>query len=399
MKIYKKNNVYEEAYLRISRLFEEFTNVVVGISGGKDSSVVYDIAYRIAKKKKRLPLNVMWLDQEAEWQGTVDTVTKIMNDPNVNPFWLQIPMELTNNANTTDRYSFAWHKDNSEDWIHPQVDISIKDNVYGTSRFHDIFRAFMKYHFPNEKSCYVAGMRTEESPMRLLALTQNLTYKDITWGKTLDKNLGHYTFYPIYDWSYTDVWKYLHSNNVEYNPVYDAMYQQGVSIRDMRISNLHHETAIQNLMLVQEIEPKTWNRISNRIKGANTIKHIRGNSFKCPKKLPYMFSSWREYAYFLAEKIAGESEYYDKLISTIQKYEKIYDGDNIKDMFYKKVIDTVLASDFDFTKLSNWTTQGAGFSYKRFKQGKYLRQMLADRACFTDKELQILLEGIKNNEK
>lgn len=399
MKIYNKNNVCEEAYQRISRLFDEFDNVVIGISGGKDSSVVYEIALKVATKKKRLPINVMWLDQEAEWQGTVDTVSKIMNSSNVNPFWLQIPIELTNNANSTDRYSYAWHEDNAEDWIHPHVDISIKENVYGTNRFHDIFEAFMRYHFPNKKACYIAGMRAEESPMRLLALTQQLTYKDITWGKRLDKKQEHYTFYPIYDWSYTDVWKYLHSNNVEYNRVYDAMYQQGVNVKDMRISNLHHETAIQNLMLVQEIEPKTWNMISKRINGANTIKQLRANSFKCPKNIPYMFSSWRDYAYYLAEKIAGQGEYYEKLINRIQRYEKIYDGDNIKDVFYRKVIDTILASDFDFTKLHGWTTYGSGFSYKRFKQGKYMRQMLVDRKYFTDDELQILLEGIKNNEK
>ena len=119
-----------------------------------------------------------------------------------------------------------------------------------------------------------------------MSLTSSLTYKDITWGKKLNESKGHYTFYPIYDWSYSDVWKYIFDNNIVYNRIYDALFTHGVSVSDMRISNLHHETAIQNLLLIQEIEPNTWNRIAERIDGTNAIKHLKSDAFKCPADLP-----------------------------------------------------------------------------------------------------------------
>ena len=55
-----------------------------------------------------------------------------------------------------------------------------------------------------------------------------MKYKDITWGKRLNKKLGHYTFYPIYDWTYLDVWKAIHDHGWSYNTVYDAMFRYGV---------------------------------------------------------------------------------------------------------------------------------------------------------------------------
>ena len=68
MRIYLADNVVEAGLKRIERLFNEFPNVIVSFSGGKDSTVTLALAYKVAKKLNRLPLKVMWLDQEAEWQ-------------------------------------------------------------------------------------------------------------------------------------------------------------------------------------------------------------------------------------------------------------------------------------------------------------------------------------------
>lgn len=303
MKIYNKQNVYDAAIDRIRYIFDEFPNVVIGFSGGKDSTVTLNLALQVAEENNRLPLPVIWIDQEAEWQGTVDYVKSVMYDKRIKPYWFQMPMVITNNASSYERYSNCWDLKDQEKWIHEHDPISIKENIYGTDRFHELFEAILKVEFSGIKTCYLAGVRTEESPKRFVALTQNLTYKWITWGKRLYDKFEHYTFYPIYDWSYTDVWKYIQENNIQYNRVYDGMYQHGVKINEMRISNLHHETAIQVLMLVQEIEPETWNKVVRRIDGASSIKHIKKNSFQCPKQLPPMFKDWEEYAYHLAENI------------------------------------------------------------------------------------------------
>ena len=54
LKIFLEQNVYEAAIERINWIFDEFENVIVNISGGKDSTAVYHIALQIAEERKRL---------------------------------------------------------------------------------------------------------------------------------------------------------------------------------------------------------------------------------------------------------------------------------------------------------------------------------------------------------
>lgn len=134
-----------------------------------------------------------------------------------------------------------------EEWMRPKEDISIKENVFGTDRFAQIFTGALEYMFPDQKACYLGGVRAEESPQRLAGLTTMQTYKHITYGKSLNKNIGHYTFYPFYDWCLSDVWKAIHDNGWEYCRIYDELYRYGQAPRNMRVSNLHHETAVHSL--------------------------------------------------------------------------------------------------------------------------------------------------------
>jgi predicted phosphoadenosine phosphosulfate sulfurtransferase len=398
MKIYNNTNVLDAAINRVRFLFDEFENVVVGFSGGKDSTATLNIALKVAEEKNRLPLKVIFVDQEAEWQGTIDYVEKVMNDPRVEPMWFQMPMVITNNASSYERYSLCWNPNEKENWIHPYNEMSIKENKYGTDRFHDLFEKIFKVEFKDQKSCYLAGVRTEEAPKRFVALTHALTYKWITWGKVLNKKLDHYTFYPLYDWSYTDVWKYINENNIPYNKVYDSMYQHGVNVVDMRISNLHHETAIQVLLLVQEIEPATWNRVAKRIDGASSIKHIKKNSFTCPKELPYMFNDWEEYAYHLANNIIQDESNKKLFLNKLDSKKIIYTGDNIKESFWKVVINTILSSDWDFTKIANYEMSPQNMNYRNFKKGKIDKEFLNHHTqylkVFTKEEINQIKEII-----
>jgi predicted phosphoadenosine phosphosulfate sulfurtransferase len=63
MKIYLEQNVYDAALERTRFLFDEFENIMVCISGGKDSTIVYNLCKIIAKEKNRLPLKVLFVDQ------------------------------------------------------------------------------------------------------------------------------------------------------------------------------------------------------------------------------------------------------------------------------------------------------------------------------------------------
>lgn len=374
MKIYSKENVHTEAIKRINRLFDEFENVVVGFSGGKDSTVCLNLTLMVAEQRNRLPLKVVWVDQEAEWQGTADYCEEVFADKRIEPMWFQIPMTWYNNLSSTEKYIHIWQKDKKH--IRQQSDISIKDNVYLDFGFNELFERIFKIHFPDQKSCYISGVRTEESPKRLMSLTSALTYKDITWGKKLNEKLGHYTFYPIYDWSYGDVWKFIFDNDIKYNRIYDALFSHGVKVRDMRISNLHHETAIQNLLLIQEIEPDTWNKVAERVDGSNAVKHLKGSAFKCPKELPYMFKSWKQYAIHLAENMIDDDEFIARMNKEIKNHKKYMITNDVYIAFYRTIINTILSQDFDWTKFNNFTLSQHYNTVKKYVNGKITKENL-----------------------
>ena len=78
-RIYMKDNVFDAALDRIRWIFDEFDEVVVNVSGGKDSTVVWELCRIVAKEKGRLPLKTLFADQEAEWQATIDIIQYIWN--------------------------------------------------------------------------------------------------------------------------------------------------------------------------------------------------------------------------------------------------------------------------------------------------------------------------------
>jgi predicted phosphoadenosine phosphosulfate sulfurtransferase len=374
MIVYLNDNVLEAARKRISFIFDEFENIVLTFSGGKDSTVCFWLALDEAKKRNRLPLNVMWIDQEAEWKGTVDFIKTIMTMPEVKPYWFQIPMVITNNASTLERYSYCWDEKQKDKWIHPQVDISIKENKYNTDRFHQLFKNILKIEFPG-KTCTISGVRAEEAPKRKIGLTMFKTYKWVTWGNKSETK-DQYNFYPLYDWSYTDIWKYIYDNNISYNKVYDEMYRRGMSISDMRISNVHHETAVQSLLQIQEIEPETWEKISRKITGANTVKHLDKYSYTHPKKLPYMFVDWEEYGIHLIDTLVNNDEYKTALYKKINSKEPKYSADFYKKnneiyvKYWKVLINTILSADWDFTKLENFSMAPDTVAYRMYHLDK-----------------------------
>ena len=367
MKIYSPQNVYEAALDRIRYLFDQFPNIVVNFSGGKDSTIVLQLALQVAEEKGRLPLPVLWIDQEAEWQATVDYVDIVMRDPRVKPYWLQIPMLISNSASSKEGQDWINCWGEGEDWIHPKSDISIQTNVYGTDRFAELFTAFLKHEFGTQKVAQLGGVRAEESPSRLRGLTTYSTYKWITWGKKDNPKHDQYSFYPIYDWSYTDVWKAIHDNGWAYNRVYDYMYRYGVPVAAMRVSSVIHETSLPNLFHMQETEPETWEKITRRLHGINAVGQMK-KDFTTPKQLPYMFRDWAEYRDHLLENLVPDEWKRDKFRKDFEKICARY-VDSIQPKLWKEQCKAILADDFHGTKMTVFAAAHAEYSKNRGKRG------------------------------
>ena len=363
-RIYKNTTVFDETLRRIRWVFDEFPNVVVASSGGKDSTIVFQMSMMVARELDRLPLTVMWIDQEAEWQATVDEFTRVMYDPDVNPRWYQMPIKIFNATSTVDHWLNCWHPDERDVWMRDQDPCAVTENVYGTDRFSKLFDNIIGVEYDGQKAAIIGGVRSEESPIRDATLTNQARYKGETWLKSLGpKSQDHYTFYPIYDWSYTDVWKAIHDNEWHYNKVYDYQYQYGIPVLEMRVSNLHHETAVKNLFYLQEAEPQTYERLVNRVAGIDMAGKM-GTDDYFVNELPFMFTDWREYRDYLLDNLIDNpvwrAGFEKRFASHEKKYFHVY-GDKL----FIRHVNAILVNDWESVRLGHLDNQPTQVGIRR----------------------------------
>jgi len=365
MKYFLKTNVLDATKKRIRFIFKEFDDVIVWVSAGKDSTVIFNLTLEIARELNRLPLKVAFIDQESEWSFTIELMRKWMYREDVTPLWYQIPFRLSNSLSKDHEFLNCWNEDERELWPREKEEIAITENHYGTDRFHYLFEAILTKDFPDGRIGCISGVRTEESPSRHNGLTSSATYKWITWGKKYNSN-NHINFHPIYDWSFTDIWKAIHEHRWEYNKIYDYQHRYGINIKSMRVSSLHHETAIRSLFYMQEVDPKSYSNMILRMPGINTAAHLGADNQFYIKELPFMFTSWKDYRDFLLDKLiqpknrkvfdcwfkSQDIEFGEMPESTKKELLELGIHNNYEGMIRTQV-NAIICNDIDGTKLEN----------------------------------------------
>jgi len=291
-------NVLEAAQKRISYLFDNYDNIQLSFSGGKDSTVLFHLLNEEAKKRNRKFI-VYFQDQEAEYSATIEIVEWVMTQPNVIPLWYQVPIFMTNAASSSQLFLWAWGE--NEQWVRDRNPISIQ-KIEGKypKRFHK-FNLWVGQNLRKlpGKSISIIGLRAEESPDRRFVMFGEDS--DMFWLRR--KNEPNKA-YPIIDWKYIDVWKYLIEGGYKYNKIYDKMYMLGLDLRQMRVSNLIHEQAFRCLTDLQELEPDTYEKLENRLQGVHTAAiYGKEDLIYSIKSLPNKFKSWKEYKDFLLDSI------------------------------------------------------------------------------------------------
>lgn len=363
--IYSPDTVLEAAKKRIRWAFDEFENIMVGVSGGKDSTVVFELALEIAREKDRLPLKVMWLDQEMEWSATVDVVKEMMQHPDVEPYWFQIPFEMESAGSSEVSMKKLWDEDNEADWIRPKDKLAIHVNRLGEKDFYKVLGRIPDYYFPDQHTCTLTGVRCEESPVRFLGLTQDRTYKYITWGRRggwrdsmpkdeqtpLNRNVA---LHPIYDWGFNDVWKAIHDHDWSYSPIYDEFYRYGVKRSGMRVSALIHEMAIRHMEHLQEIDKETYVKIVSRVAGTDSSSKLGAESRSGNHlSLPPVFGTWKQYRDFLLEKLISREDWRVLMANQFASHEKQFKDLIPEEKLMKVHLSAILTNDHSCIHIGN----------------------------------------------
>ena len=334
MKIYNQyKDVLEAARERVSLIFDNFKDISVSISSGKDSSVCFHLFLQEAIKRNR-KITAFFLDQEAEYQASIDLIRIMMQHKNVIPAWYQVPIYLTNATSYTDYFLYAWGP--GEQWMREKDPLAIHEiNEEYPKRFYEFF-GWLESKSP--ETAYIVGLRAEEGVIRYRAVTKYDGWKGLKWS-TVTKDVVK--FYPIYDWSVTDVFKFLYDFEIPYNKIYDLMYLDNYSIySSMRVSNLIHEKSYKCLVDLPRYEAETYEKLCVRLKGVATASRYASEKLVFSnKKLTKHYSTWKEFRDFLLASIPKD-EHREAFENRFSKQEQ-------SENMFQKQVGQLLLNDYE----------------------------------------------------
>lgn len=208
----------------------------------------------------------------------------------------------------------VWDHEKQDVWLRPKEKDSIKQPTWNVNKqtiankkkgfgFYD---ALDNFQLTYENTAYLIGLRASESLNRWRAVIKNPGISNIYWSTKRPQ--GNFQMYPLYDWNFQDIWKFLYENNIRYSKIYDYQYKKGLGMKDMRVSSLIHERAFKSLVELPEFEPQTYDKLMARTKGIQ-VGNIYGKNdlmLKC-RKLPKNYDNWIQYRDFLLSTIKDKS--------------------------------------------------------------------------------------------
>ncbi len=336
-KIYKSQNVLDAAFERLQIIFSEFENIYFSVSGGKDSSVMVQLAERVASKMNRT-YDVLYIDFEAQYAHTIAHIEELKRLPHIRTFYhVALPMALRNAVSMLQPKWICWDETVKELWVRPQPKNAITaDNCpWPWYRRGEEFEEFIVefadwYHETHmgKVACGV-GIRADESLNRFQTIAfyeRKEEYDGHHWTTKL--NEGVYNFYPIYDWRVEDIWGAVSQLNLMSNEIYELMYKNGLSIYQQRLCQPYGDDQRNGLDQFKALEPETWEKVLNRVNGVNFGNiYCRTTALGNIKSFKPESMDWEQYTVFLMESIGLYNRdlmlhYYGKIKKFIRWYEK-----------------------------------------------------------------------------
>ena len=323
-------NVLTAARERMALVFDEFDNVCVSFSGGKDSGVLLNLALDEAKWRGR-SIGVFHMDYEAQYQMTTDYVNEVYaaNQEHIQSFRFCLPLAAQCCTSMHQDHWIPWDREHQDLWVREMPENGIQEE-----RAPDYFRRGMwDYEFQEkfgpwfheknraDKTALLVGIRTQESFNRWRAIHSDRNYrkyKELEWTKEMVPNV--FNAYPIFDWKTEDIWTANARFGWSYNKLYDLFHQAGMTIDKMRVASPFNDCAAESLKYYKAIDPRNWGKMIGRVNGVNFTGIYGGTtamgwrSIKLPRG-----HTWKSYMEFLLSTLpeSAAENYKKKLAKSI----------------------------------------------------------------------------------
>lgn len=326
-----KKNVLDATKERLEIIFNEFDNIQISFSGGKDSGVLLNLTLQYARETSQLhKVSVFHLDYEAQYSMTTDYVDRVYGslDSTVTNLRCCVPVKCSTSTSMFESYWRPWDEAKKEIWVRdlPKEFLSKNelDFIDENMSDYDFQKRFSLWYHQKQKAkktCVLIGIRTEESldRWRTIVSDRNINkYNKIPW--TTKQYDDVYNAYPIYDWKTEDIWIANAKYGWDYNKLYDLFYYAGVPLGSMRVASPFHDAAKSSLSLYRVIDSETWGKMISRVNGVNftamygETKAMGWKNITKPKHF-----TWEQYANFLLNTLPQNiaQNYRDKLSTSI----------------------------------------------------------------------------------
>lgn len=276
-KVYNNKTVLEASKERISLTFDNFENIYISFSGGKDSSVMTHLVLAEAQKRNR-KVCLLIIDLEAQYNDTISHIEQMieMYKDNIDLHWVCAELLLRNAVSNYQPRWICWDEDKKDVWVRNKPkyasDLTQYDFYQPQMEFEEFMVIFGEWYSKGENCAAFIGIRSDESLHRYRAITSRkdgLMFNNWKWSTKVSNKL--FNIYPIYDWRTEDIWVFHGKfKELPHNKVYDKMMMAGVKISQQRLCQPYGDDQRRGLWLYHIIEPETWYKLIARVNGVNS---------------------------------------------------------------------------------------------------------------------------------
>jgi predicted phosphoadenosine phosphosulfate sulfurtransferase len=324
-------DVLTAARQRIAYTFDNFEQVYVSYSGGKDSTVMLHLVMDEAIARGRR-VGVLFIDLEGQYRITIESVQAMFEQyrGHIDPYWVALPIHLRNAVSAFEPFWLCWDPAAILAWVRQPPSGAITNEQYFPfflrgMEFEEFVPEFGRWYAGGQSCACFVGIRTDESlnRFRTIARMAKEMHNGKQWTTRVVESV--YNVYPIYDWRVEDIWTY-HAKYPEkpYNRLYDLMHKAGLTPAQMRICQPYGDDQRRGLWLFHLIEPETWARVVARVNGANggaLYVQEPGNMTGYRKIAKPEGHTWESFARLLVGSMPPKSrEHYENKIAIFRKW-------------------------------------------------------------------------------
>lgn len=308
-KKYLKQNVYEATQERLAYIFCHYDNIYVSFSGGKDSGLMLNLVVDYAREHNSdNKISIYHMDYEAQYDQTTDYVLETIERlKHLDAYHICLPVKTQCAVNMSQGYWRPWAHEDKQLWVRDLPSGAIHEKNHPFDFYHrdlddyEFNIQFGKWLSKDKKTACLVGIRADESLSRQGTITsKNRKYivDGKSWSTVISDNL--HNFYPIYDWTVSDIWGANAKHGYSYNKIYDLYYQAGLSIHEMRVASPFNDAAMGTLSLYKAINPNMWGKMVSRVNGVNYAGIYGGTTAMGWKSITLPKGhTWKSYLKFL----------------------------------------------------------------------------------------------------